>query len=70
MACTPRDDHQIKKIAWSAAVAVFGPVYVSARTRAKAYLSYRAKVVKLKLTPAEAQIAQEALKAAKTAVTG
>ena len=63
-------DHQIKKIAWSAAVAVFGPVYVSARTKAKAYLLARAQTVKLRLTPTEAQIAQEAIKAAKTAVTG
>lgn len=63
-------DHQIKKIAWAAAVAVFGPVYVSARTKAKAYLLARAQTVKLRLTTAEAQIAQEAIKAAKTALAG
>ena len=63
-------DHQIKKIAWSAAVAVLGPVYVSMRTRAKAYLVTKAGTVRLRLTPAEALIAQEAIKAAKTALAG
>lgn len=59
-------DHNIKKIAWSAAIAVFGPVYVSLKAKAKAVILAKSQIVKFKVSQADAAIIVAALNAART----
>ena len=32
-------DHQIKKVAWAAAIAVFGPAYLSVKAKVKSFVA-------------------------------